>query len=394
MQGLDRPNFRRACEGDRERLIELEGQGYPFETRQSELEGAIFRNPLGDLRDFYVGELEGDIVCQAFLFRLRAYFGGVRVKMGGIASVAVAAEARGRGAASALVTHLHEVARRRGMPLTMLYAFRQGFYTRLGYAPGTSRRRLSIDPRSIPRAWGGPVRRARGEDRKTIEALHRRAARTMTGVHERPKALWDRRLSRPSRILWVTDGGYVMFELRQEAHHAEAVLVVHELVATSLAARRALLGTLGRMRDQVHAIEYEVAEGDPLELSLVDSDAHHFGEEDVEHDLGRVVGGPLVRLTDVELAIASRGYLADGAFCLTIDAGARIGVVVRDGRATIGRPRGPEVVTSRAMLGALLYGGVGLREAVALGLAEVSAPALARVDSILRLPPILPLDPF
>lgn len=397
---LDRPNFRQAEERDRDRLIELEGIGYPSEASHAERERAIFSNPYGGLRDFFVGELGGDVVCQAFLFRLTTYYGGQPVKTGGIASVAVAPEARGQGVATALMAHLHEVAARRRMPLTMLYAFRQGFYTRLGYAPASSRRRLSIDPRSIPRAWAdGPrVRRGVGADRRTIERLYLESARAMSGVHDRPRALWDLRFARASRIILVTDGGYVMFELRQEVLHAETVLVVHELVARTPAARRVLLAALGRMRDQVTTIELEVADDDPLELALVDPDGERFGDDDVEHDLGRIVGGPLVRIGDPELALGARGYRADGAFTIELP-DRRLGVRVAKGRAVArevpaGRARGPILSTTPATLGALLYGGLGVEEAVALGLAELDPKARARLDSILRLPPVLPLDPF
>jgi predicted acetyltransferase len=393
MRALDRPNFRQAREEDRERLIELEGIGYPSEASYVERQRAIFHNPYGDLRDLIVAEVGGDIVGQAFLFRLVTHYGGRPVKTGGIASVAVAPEARGRGVASALMEHLHSIAAKRGAPLTMLCAFRQGFYTRLGYAASTSRKRLSIDPRSIPRTWQGPVRRARGADRRAIEKLHASVARTMSGVHDRPKALWDLRFAHPSRIVLTCDDGYVMFELRQEALHAETFLVVHELVAKTPAARRALLGALGRMRDQVTTIELEVAEDDPLELALVDSDRQRFGDDDVEHELGRIVGGPLVRITDVEKAIVARGYLGDGIFTINVD-DQRVGVVVKGGRATLGKPRGPAVIVTRATLAALLFGGLGLRQAVTLGLAEVESKALARIDSVLRLPPVVPFDPF
>ena len=90
MLPLDRPNFRQAKEGDRERVIELEGFGYPSEASYAERERAIFHNPYGDLRDFVVGEVDGEIVGQAFLFRLVTHYGGRPVKTGGIASVAVA----------------------------------------------------------------------------------------------------------------------------------------------------------------------------------------------------------------------------------------------------------------------------------------------------------------
>jgi hypothetical protein len=153
------------------------------------------------------------------------------------------------------------------------------------------------------------------------------------------------------------------------------------------------LGALGRMRDQVTTIELEVAEDDPLELALVDSDRQRFGDDDVEHELGRIVGGPLVRITDVEKAIVARGYLGDGIFTINVD-DQRVGVVVKGGRATLGKPRGPAVIVTRATLAALLFGGLGLRQAVTLGLAEVESKALARIDSVLRLPPVVPFDPF
>lgn len=393
MLPLDRPNFRQAKEGDRERVIELEGFGYPSEASYAERERAIFHNPYGDLRDFVVGEVDGEIVGQAFLFRLVTHYGGRPVKTGGIASVAVAPEARGRGVAGALMEHLHSMAARRGQALTMLYAFRQGFYTRLGYAPATSRKRLVIDPRSIPRSWDAPVRRARGSDRKKIEKIYAEVAKTMSGVHDRPKALWDLRFAKTSRAILVTNDGYVMFELRQEALHAETTLVVNELLARTGASRRALLGALGRMRDQVTAIELETAEDDPLELALVDTDARRFGDDDVEHDLGRIVGGPLVRIVDLERAFTARGYLVDGALTINVD-GERFGLSVRAGRATVGAPRGPELTTTRATLGMLLYGGVGLKQAVALGLADADPKAVPRMDSVLRVPPVVPFDAF
>lgn len=394
MLPVTRPNFRQATEADRERVIELEGFGYPSEASYAERERAIFRNPYGDLRDFVVGTIDGEIVCQAFLFRLVTHYGGQPVKTGGIASVAVAPEARGRGVAGALMEHLHSIAAKRGAALTMLYAFRQGFYTRMGYAPATSRRRLAIDPRSIPRAWtAAPVRRAQGSDRRKIEKLYAEIAKTMSGVHDRPKALWDLRFAKPQRAILVTDGGYVMFELRQEALHAETILVVHELIARTPAARRALLGALGRMRDQVTTIELEVAEDDPLELALVDTDGRRFGDDDVEHDLGRIVGGPLVRVVDLEKAFTLRGYLVDGTFTIDVD-DQRMGISVKAGRATLGKPRGPMLSTSRATLSALLFGGLGLRQAVALGLAEADSKALSRMDSVLRLPPVVPFDAF
>ncbi|MBX3228717.1 MAG: GNAT family N-acetyltransferase [Labilithrix sp.] len=391
---LDRPNFRRATDADKERCIDLERTAYPSPGSHADRERALFQHPLGTIDDLIVAEIDGEIMAQTQLFRLRTYWGGRPVKTGGIASVSVAPEARGRGIAGALMEHIHLLQDRRRAPLTMLYAFRQGYYARLGYAAASSRRRLAFDPRSIPRAWDGSVRRARGADRAALERLFERVARASSGVHSRPKAVWDRIFANEERTLFVTDRvtGYVSFVLRQDEPHAETTLVVDELVAADPAARRALVGALGRMKDQVATIELEVADGDPLERALVDADGRRYGDAVVEHSLGEIVGGPMVRIGDLTTALEARGYLRDGSFAVEVG-DERVGVRVAGGRATV-LPRAsksaPRLVTTRATLAAILYGGLGALDATALGLAEADP----RVDPVLRLPPVMPFDAF
>src|SRR5579863_8703734 len=113
-----RLSFRAARADDLERLIDVHAAAFP-DARDREARARNFCcNPLGDLDDLWVavsGET-GDVVAHAFLFRLRAWFGGRLVPAGGVASVGVAPEARGRGVGSALVDHLHAVSSARGDP--------------------------------------------------------------------------------------------------------------------------------------------------------------------------------------------------------------------------------------------------------------------------------------
>jgi predicted acetyltransferase len=386
MLALDGPNFRQAQPSDEERLIEIEGQAYPSEWSHAERRRAIFDNPLGALKELIVAEIRGKIVAQAFLFPLVTWWGGRKVKTGGIASVGVAVEARGQGIASALMAHIHGVAAKRRMLITMLYAFRHGFYRRLGYAATSSRKRLLIDPRSIP--WKGSAQPAQ---RTTVERLHVQAARISSGVHQRPRALWDERLAREQRHWLMVENGYVAFELVQKELHAETICVVDELVALDSAARRQLLGALGGLRDQCSTIELEVAEDDPLEHALIDPDARRFGTEGVEHTLGNVIGGPLVRITDVEAAITARGYAADGSFCVETDT-ARLGVAVRQGQAHVVKPtrKMPILRANPTGLAAVLYGALSVDRAADLGLIEANPG----IDRLLRLPPVVPFDAF
>ena len=412
--------FRAATADDLERVLEIHLAAFPDERTVEERRRNFTASPFGGYDELVIAERAGEIVGQAFLFPLEGWFGGRAIRMGGIASLAVAPEARGQGVGSALLGHLHVASDVRGDALVMLYAFRQRFYARLGYGASTSRRRLAIDPRAIPESWRAlaraRVRRARGEDKDDIRGAYARAAAKASGWLTRTDGFWDRHLARERRQFLVADragrdgrsgvAGYVAFELVQDEAHALTTLMVDELAADDDVTRLALLGALAAMRDQVSEIELEVDGSDPIELALVDSDGRRFGTGRVEHELGVVVGGPMVRIEDVPRAIEARGYAADGAFDVVVlagdgeanGAGDEIAVSVRvaDGLAEVSAARGAAAAlrTSRATLASLLYGGLRPSEAVRMGLADADARTLARADLILALPPLAPVDPF
>lgn len=407
--------FRKAAEVDLARLTEIHLAAYPDERSVEARERNFTRNLYGSLDDLVVAEEDGVIVAHAFLFPFRASFGGQKVKMGGIASVGVAPEARGRGVATALMAHLHLRSDRRGDAVTMLYAFRQGYYARFGYASTTSRKRLSFDPRAVPAAWRAlardRIRGVRPSDAKTLRVIHARGAERASGHIDRSPRHWERLLARERRHLLVCEAarprskksvptGYVAFTLQQEAAYGATRLHVDELIATDDETRRALFGALGAMRDQVSAIVVEVADSDPLERALIDPDRHGSGSDFVEHDLGRVVGGPMIRIEDVPRALMARGYQGKGSFDVVIGEADGTEVVaasvrIRDGRAELGPVRGGGALrTTRAGLAAIFYGALSVKSAVALGLAEAEASLADRIDAIAAIPPLTPFDAF
>lgn len=418
MDGWGAMRFRKAREADLGRLTEIHLVSYPDERSVEARERNFTQNPFGSFEDLVVAE-EGDVVvAHAFLFPFRASFGGRKVKVGGIASVGVAPEARGRGVATALMAHLHARSDRRGDAVTMLYAFRQGFYARLGYGSTTSRKRLAFDPRSIPAAWRvlsrERVRGVRPRDHEVMRALHARVAEHASGCIERTPRYWERLLGRERRHLLLCDGprsrtgkstaptGYVAFTLLQDTAYGATRLHVDELIAADDESRRALLGALGAMRDQVATIALEIADSDPLERALVDPDPHGSGSDFVEHDLGQVVGGPMIRIEDVPRALLARGYQGRGSFDVVVrEADAAESEVVaacvrvRDGRAEVGPARGGGALrTTRAGLAAIFYGGLSVKSAVALGLAEATPQVVGRIDSIASISPLTPFDAF
>ena len=129
------------------------------------------------------------------------------------------------------------------------------------------------------------------------------------------------------------------------------------------------------------------------------ADGRRFGTESVEHDLGTIVGGPMLRIEDVPRALEARGYPADGALDVVVHGSSEelaVSVRVRDGRAEVAAALGAAAAlrTTRATLASVLYGGLRASDAARLGLLDADARTLARADAIFALPPIAPVDPF
>jgi predicted acetyltransferase len=345
----------------------------------------------------------GVVVGHAFLFRLEGWFGGARVRVGGVASVGVAPEARGRGVGSALVEHLHGVSQEHGDAVTVLYAFRQEFYARLGYAPTSATQRLRFDPRAVP-AWSCPgvrVRAARGEDRQDMARLREEAAREGTGMLARTRRHWDALLS-DERTTWVVAvrgggaaEGYVAFSLEQAEPHAKTTLTVHEVVARGAEIERHLWATVASQRASVAEVQTELPLDHPLAHALVDADRARFGDARVEHTLGEIAAGPMVRLVDVARALEARGWRDDGTFRLGVGADT-LAIEVRAGRANVGRADGPGDLSVRDArdLAAIAFGGLTPARAERLGMAMLRDEARTTVENALAIPPYFSPDAF
>ena len=400
-------SFRPATEADLDRLLDIHASAFPDPRGHAERRTNFCANPLGSLGDLWVA-LRGDaILAHAFLFPLRGWFSGVSLGVAGVATVGVAPEARGTGVGAALLAHLHGRADASGAVILTLFAFRQGFYARQGYAATTPTRRLALHPASIPVEWknagGVVVRGSRVGDREAILAAYTRAAARSHGWMDRPAALWDRRFANERRVwmlAWRGEriSGYVSWALSQTESHAMTRLVVRDLVADDDASRRALLATVGAQRDQVAEVELEVDARDPIDRALIDADRGRFGTEPVEHPLGTLVGGPMVRLVDVARGLTARRYASSGAVDMVID-----GLAIR---LTVGAESGGQgVVTApgtltaplaigRATLAAVLYGGLSVSDAARLGWAHGDEATLARADALFASPPFFTLDAY
>ena len=168
--------------------------------------------------------------------------GGVPVPAGGIAGVATRPECQRRGHAAALLrATVPALWDELGYPLSLLHPLSAPFYRRFGWETASESVRWAAPPASLPApAEAPPVRPAAHADWPGIYALHAELTQEDTGACVRDGRRWRViRLPVPGREVWVTDGGYAVWE-RGEALH------VLEMHARTPAARAALRAHLAR----------------------------------------------------------------------------------------------------------------------------------------------------
>lgn len=395
--------FRTATQQDLDRVITIHGSAFPDPRLEPERRRNFLANPLGTIDDLWLAIDRGEIVGHAFLFRTEAFFGGRPVPIAAIASVGVAPEARGRGVASGLLDHLHREAASRGAAIALLHAFRHAFYARHGYAPVSTSARWAFAPESVPDAWlrafrAADARSPRGGETAALEALYERAALAKTGWIRRPRALWDAKwLDERNHVVVVgppdAPRGYASFVYDQVEGHARTSIAVEEIVAIDAEARRILFGFFAAQRDQVTEVELELDVDDPFAFALVDPDRRRHGTARVEHAVGTITTGPMVRILDLDRALRARGYLYDTR------SRARLGdrslsLKAAGGVVAIEETNAVEVEIDAALVASVLFGALSPSAAAAIDGARGAASALANADALLGLPRFSAIDRF
>jgi predicted acetyltransferase len=182
------------------------------------------------------------------------WLGGRRVSAADVGWVAVLPEARGGGVARALLAALLEGARDRGAAVSALFPTVASVYRDAGWAAVGTRRRVEIPTAHLgvrrPRT-GLSVRAGDDADRVAAGALYTAVARTRNGLQCREAPPWGPVGFLDEEVDGITvvedDEGMVGFATwdRGQGHDEDAAITVVDMVATTTAATRELIGVLG-----------------------------------------------------------------------------------------------------------------------------------------------------
>jgi len=292
---------------------------------------------MGELRgNLRLVRRDGSVAGGLTLIPMAQWFGGRSVPMTGIGGVGVDPQERAGGLASALMRAVVEELHSGGCALSTLYPATQPVYRRAGYELAGWRVSYSMDANLIDvRDRALPVHVCDPIDRDRFVSVYTERARITNGNLDRSEKFWERITDNPKgevQAYVVGDGeGYVVFTQTGQWGYD---LNVRDVVTLTPGAGRRLLTFFADHRSFAKKVKWTGPIGDPL--------AYHLREQHWNVD---GVFAWMVRVIDVERALAERGYPAsleaelhlhvsddvlpgnDGAFVLN----------VADGKAEVSR---------------------------------------------------------
>jgi len=258
----------------------------------------------------WVAEEGGRLVSCAQVFPRALHVRGIPVPTGGIGSVYTRPEARGRGVAGALLGHAVEDMRRQGFLLSLLFASRKEFYTRLGWTQWVGTRTILRPEKPVPAAPAGLRLRefAPERDLAAVRAIHAAYSGGLPGTAFRDDALWTaslRNAGNPAEEFRVAEragevvayaratalSGFLM--LSELGRRADAVDALALLVRTLVEPRADdPLARQGRPSEQVRAFGVAPALLDPDLPDALDALGVARSEHPDEHTFLRCLDAP------------------------------------------------------------------------------------------------------
>ncbi len=329
----------------------------------------------------------GEIVGGVALLPMGQWFGGQRVAMTGVASVAVAPHVRGQGAATCLMTALVRELAAGGTALSTLYPAVKGLYEKVGYGLGGSRYtwRIATDQIQVensPWPWR-PCSLA--EVDPEWMALKQPMALVNPGHLDRHSLLWRRLLKSPgegmSVAYWLgTDGpdlGYVL--TYQERRPEGTTLTIRDWAASTLEGMQSLWALLYQQRAQIERVQWAGGAVDCLGLALPEPNLQMTQS-----------AWWMTRIVDLHQALTQRGYPSHCLGELHLNLQDRI-VPGNQGKVVLQVQGGKGQVTPGGRgdisldiqhLSSLFTGVRSAQELYALGLLQAPREALSLADAL------------
>ncbi len=253
---------------------------------------------------------------------------GTKTPFGLISPVTCYAAYRRQGHVAKLLRQSLELMKERGQPISGLYTPHDGLYRRYGWERAEEKRRISFDPGDIsfrlPPPRGGVTRPATREDWARLDAIYRKQVDPLNGGLLRIEAWWrffvlidfeSKDQHERDIVIWVDesgeDRGYIVYQNRSSGEKEngwdQQEIWIRDFTALDAGAYRGLWQHI-LTHDLAINVVYDAHPDDPF-VDLC---------EDPFEVKSQRAEGPMIRVVDVEGAIASRPYVGGRSASFTM----------------------------------------------------------------------------
>ena len=234
------------------------------------------KNPRLDPEQVYVVEEDGEVRATVAVLPLEVFLGRRTVPMGGMAALATHAAYRRRGYAGELMQAALRGMRERNVHLSMLHPFAHSYYRRYGWELASEAINYDLKPTELLTSPAQKLVRAyRDKDLPQMMTLLEEEASKHPLFLRRGEGRWQHIFARGEQeaAVYEVEGcveGYLLYK-QAEGDSPPRTLVLSELVATTPAARRALISFAAAFDPTAFAVKYSVPRGEPLHPHLPNS---------------------------------------------------------------------------------------------------------------------------
>lgn len=236
------------------------------------------------------------------LIPMSQWWNGQRVSMTGIASVGVAPEYRGSGAAISLMKSAVQDLHAQGVALSVLYPAVQSLYRKAGYEQAGNACGWEVPLSTIQLRERSLTVQRIPLDRDVFDRIYQQQANITNGHLYRPTALWNLLLNPQKETLYGYlfgsidhPEGYVVFSHERVAE--TSILRVKDWITLTTAAGQTLWSFLADHRFQTEKVRWKGATIDPLTLLLPEQTAKL-----------KFVNHWMLRIVNVKKSLEQRGY--------------------------------------------------------------------------------------
>jgi predicted acetyltransferase len=382
-------------------LLELDRHGFAYEPRKPDVPSTWADAELDRTRvGFERGQMVG--AGRNYTFEVTVP-GGALVPAAAVSWVSVLPTHRRRGVLTGVMRALHDDARERGEPVSVLTASESLIYGRFGYGIATWRLGIVAERSRVafarPGQGGGTVRFVdHDEALKVFPTVYDTARRQRAGMVTRPDYWW------PEHLRWFAEDVKPAFRVVHENERGEVdgfafygvlggwegglhdrELKVVDIITTAPSARASLWEYLFG----VDLVEKVTAGNVPLDepLRLLVTDPRRIRSDYVNDNMW-------VCILDEAMALSARTYATDGRLTLAVTRpdGGTVTVEVDggpDGASCRTVAGGADLALGTAQLGSAWLGGISWRELHDAGVIdELKAGAIDRADRMFATSPL------